>query len=825
MGDNPEPKATEILTRLGRILDAYPDEIYVIDPADLCIVQANGGSGQALGYAADELAGMPATTIMAGHSVQTLGELLRPLLAGDRDVLEVSGTHRRKDGRSYPVEVRFRLSDGDGATLLVAVATDVGQRRAVEERLRRINRAMTTLTRATEVLIHASDTMQLLDEVCRIVVDVGNYRLAWIGTVRHDESKSIVPIARYGTGVGYVDDAVISWSEFDPRGLGPTGTAVRARKPQVARFTATQSSYGPWRDAALHYGFGSSVALPLVVFDQVTGVLNIYASEPDAFDADEMRLLDDLARNVSYGLAALRTELRRRRTERELKESEERYRALVELSPDAILAHADSVVVFANAAAQRVFRVTSGDSLIGRPVLDLVHPDHRQSAQERMMAQTVPTQLVEERLLRLDGEDFYAEVVITELTLHGERTRLVVIRDVTERRQVRDQLVQAAKLATLGEMAAGMAHELSQPLNVIRMAAEGALMLIRRGRASEEYKSKQFDLIADQTRRMAEIIDHIRIFSRKDTGEVETFDAAVAVRMAVELFERQLRGDAVVISTTYPHTPCPVVGRPVQLEQVVMNLLANAADAVREKQRSASDGAFHGKLEVVTTCSEDLGLIWIAVSDNGTGIPAPALTRIFEPFFTTKEIGRGTGLGLSVSFGIIAAMNGRLDACNNKEGASFVITLPLAPSATCITTLEAAAQSGGEMAAGTGGRGKPRHLLVVDDEPEAVEAMAGYLRESGYRVTTAANGLEAWDAFQADPAEVVITDLRMPKGDGRELIGRLRERDPLLPIIVVTGHMGSTERLDDEDDDLAVVMKKPVSLHTLADMVDQFLSD
>ncbi len=818
MGDNNEPNAADRgLMRLGRVLDAACDEIYVIDSDALTILQANRGACEALGYTADELAGLPATAVMAGHSEQTLAQSLRPLMTGERQIVQLSGTHRRKDGGSYAVDVRFQLSNAEQPPILLASATNVGQLRLVEEQLRRINRAMTTLTRATEALIHATDTMQLLDEVCRIAVDVGSYRLAWIGTVRHDEARSIIPIARYGGESGYLDDAVISWSEADERGRGPTGTAVRTRRPQVARFTATESTFAPWREAALRHGFGSSIALPLVVFDQVTAVLNIYAAEPDAFDADEMRLLGDLARNVSYGLAALRTELRRRRTERELKESEERYRALVELSPDAILAHAAGVVVFANAAAQRVFRVPDGDGLVGRAVLDLVHPDYRAVALQRMLAPVLPTQLLEERLLRLDGEEFFSEMVITELTLHGAKTRLVVIRDVTERRQVRDQLVQAAKLATLGEMAAGMAHELSQPLNVIRMGAEGALMLIRRGRASEDYKSKQFELIADQTRRMAEIIDHIRIFSRKDTGEVETFDAAVAVRMAVELFERQLHGDGVAISATYPHTPSPVLGRPVQLEQVVMNLLANAADAVREKLRRSGDEGFRGKLEVVTTCSEDLGLIWIAVSDNGTGIPAQALERIFEPFFTTKEIGRGTGLGLSVSFGIIAAMSGRLDACNNKEGASFVITLPLAQVAAVPIPLEATPEPRPAPSA------DGRHLLVVDDEPEAVAAMAAYLRECGYRVGTASNGLEAWEVFQADPAEAVITDLRMPKGDGRELIRRLRQHDPLLPIIVVTGHMGSTERLDDDEDDLVVVMKKPVSLQVLAETVDQFL--
>ncbi len=802
---------------LGGILDASSEKIFVFEAVGLRILEANRRACDKLGYADDGLAGRLATDILAGHAADDLRRILAPLLDGSAERLILHTLCRRRDGTTYPVELRLQAVDDQPPTVL-AIAGELGGDGRVERALKRVNRAMTALTRATEAMIHAADWQELLDRVCHIVVEVGGYRLAWVGWVRHDEARTIEPVSKCGVAVDYVDKARITWGD-EPHGCGPAGTAVRSRQLQVAHDTSVAGSFGPWSEAALRHGLGSMISLPLAVQEQVVGVLNIYAAEADAFDADEVRLLDDLARNLSYGIGALRAEEQRRRAESELKESEERYRALVELSPDAILAHRRGRIVFANAAADRAFRVPEGETLIGRQILDLVHPVDRDAARERVEASIVPAQLVEEKLVRFDGDVFHAEVMVSLVAFHGLDARLVVVRDITDRKQVQDQLVQAAKLATLGEMAAGMAHELSQPLNVIRMSSEGALMLMRRGRATDDYKRKQFQLIADQTRRMAEIIDHIRIFSRKDTGAVEMFDAAEAVRLAIELFERQLRGDNIRVSATYPDAACPVLGRPVQLEQVIMNLLANAADSVRDKRRRPGSDGLQGRLEVVTTCSEDLGLVWIAVSDNGTGIPEKTLDRIFEPFFTTKDVGRGTGLGLSVSFGIVDAMDGRIDACNNKEGASFVVTLPLAACTGSSLGQEPAA-------AGEQPSAPPRdhHLLVVDDEAEAVEAMAGYLRECGYRVSVAANGVDAWETFQADPAELVITDLRMPKGDGRELIGRLRGRDPLLPIIVVTGEMGMTERLSDElDDELAVVLNKPVSLAFLAETVDQFL--
>jgi two-component system, cell cycle sensor histidine kinase and response regulator CckA len=248
----------------------------------------------------------------------------------------------------------------------------------------------------------------------------------------------------------------------------------------------------------------------------------------------------------------------------------------------------------------------------------------------------------------------------------------------------------------------------------------------------------------------------------------------------------------------------------VQLEQVVMNLLSNSHHALKEKrERDGLDG--QARIAVAMHVHDDCAVI--TVSDTGPGIPADVRARIFEPFFTTKEAGRGTGLGLSVSFGIINAMGGKLELLPSKSGAVFAVRLPVAQSALDVETPPSAPPEASD-----------GHVMIVDDEVEAAKSLGHFLREMGCRVTLCTGGAEAFDKFMADPADVVITDLRMPSGGGEQLVEKLRDFDPLLPIVIVTGHLGATERLADNlRDDRCAVLKKPVALGRLGEIIASFL--
>lgn len=189
---------------------------------------------------------------------------------------------------------------------------------------------------------------------------------------------------------------------------------------------------------------------------------------------------------------------------------------------------------------------------------------------------------------RADGGKMICEVITAPVTFKGRQCLHTVLRDVTARRAEQISVAQSAKLATLGELAAGMAHELAQPMNIIRMAAEAALLdLDKTGESSVTDDRDRFKMIAAQASRMGEIIDHMRIFTRRDAGPEQRFDATESARAALAMIAHGLRGDGVAVEVDLPDTGAACVrGRPVQLEQVVLNLLTNA--------RRRGDGTFGG---------------------------------------------------------------------------------------------------------------------------------------------------------------------------------------------------------------------------------------
>lgn len=184
-------------------------------------------------------------------------------------------------------------------------ASDITARKQSERALLRLNHTLRTLTSANQTLVRATSEQELLQKMCRMLIDVGGYRMAWIGMAENDEAKTVRVAAIAGHDDGYVEQAHVSWAD-NQRGRGPTGTAIRIGKPQVNRSFATDPRMAPWRDEALKHGYASSVALPLPAKTGAFGALTIYSAEQDAFDPEELKLFIELADNLAYGIAALR---------------------------------------------------------------------------------------------------------------------------------------------------------------------------------------------------------------------------------------------------------------------------------------------------------------------------------------------------------------------------------------------------------------------------------------------------------------------------------------------------------------------------------------
>jgi len=529
---------------------------------------------------------------------------------------------------------------------------------------------------------------------------------------------------------------------------------------------------------------------------------------------DDQPALESILRNITA----------RRRTERALMESELRYRTLFELAPDAMLVHDGQTILFANAAAAKIFGAQDERSLYQIALDEILPKDSSPDDHARLATWEDGGQITSCRLRRLDQQTFDAEVVTAPSNYHSEAVCHTVIRDVTERKLVDATMAQNAKLASLGGMAAGLAHELSQPLNIMRFAADGGLLKMNRGKANDALHLKNYKLIQDQAERMGSIMDSMRIFSRKDPGPIVEFDLALCVRDIAHLLRNPFRVDNVNITVTGAVSGLIAMGSPIQLEQVLLNLLKNARDSIVDDHQGTVTG-WDGLITINCQARPERHDAVIRISDNGGGIDDADIKHIFDPFFTTKEIGQGTGLGLSLSHEIIVGMSGVLSAENTPDGACFTLALPLCDHAHAEDQTASADKTAPVSLTQPSLTSAPplfknRHVLVVEDEAEAARAMADYLTEEGFTVTTANDGKTGLAAYQAHNPDVVITDIRMPGFSGTELIQALRRINANLPIIAVTGHLGETEVIDSGPGAPPVdVLKKPVSLMELSQKI------
>jgi len=259
--------------------------------------------------------------------------------------------------------------------------------------------------------------------------------------------------------------------------------------------------------------------------------------------------------------------------------------------------------------------------------------------------------------------------------VHGQRRLHELVGywvDITEERERATQLAQASKLATLGEMATGMAHELSQPLASISMAAENALNMLQKSPSSIEMVGQKLSRISEQAIRAAKLIDHMRIFGRREGGDARPLSLASAVEGSLTIMAGRLRSARVTVTCDIESDAANVMGSIVLVEQVLINLIGNACDATAAADPPIPDD----RRAIEITVREKNGSIILIVADHAGGIRDADLTRIFEPFFTTKPLGKGTGLGLSISYGIVTDMGGKMIAYNSADGAVFELSFP-----------------------------------------------------------------------------------------------------------------------------------------------------
>ena len=639
-------------------------------------------------------------------------------------------------------------------------------------------RALQVINRCDAAIWSLRTRQELFEEICRLAVQAGGYRMAWVGLPVDDADRAVRVAARAGANGEFLEGARFVWSDT-PRGQSAVGECLRTGGAQSRRLPDDAARLEPWREAWRLAEFQSVGTVPFLQGGRAVGALVLYSSRPEAFDDAETALLDRLGKSISYALDFLD----KSEKERTLVEELQKLAHAIDSSPvSVVITDAKASIEFVN---RKFTEVTgySADEVRGRNPR-LLKTGETSAEEYRRLWATVSGGGIWQGVFhnrRKDGGTFWEFATISPVM--GEdgviRNYIAVKEDLTEKRALESQLRQAQKMESLGALAGGVAHDFNNLLTVIGGHCE--LLAL-----SEPITPDAASSIADirsAAERAAALTKRLLQFGRKHPMLLRRVELGEVVRDSGRMLGRLL-GENYELEFSMPAEPLPLSADPAMLEQVLMNLVLNARDAMPSGGRIRVEISEAARTLALPPGVEPAPQGWalLSVTDSGCGIPPADRQRIFEPFFTTKEIGKGTGLGLSVVDGIVRQHRGWVavdDAAGG--GAVFNVYLPRGSEpAAAAPAPDASAPA----------RGTERILYVEDDE--ALRALtARVLRGYGYDVTEAESGpagLARWSE-RTRPFALLLTDMVMPGGmTGAELGRRLRADAPGLRVLVTSGY-------------------------------------
>jgi PAS domain S-box-containing protein len=564
------------------------------------------------------------------------------------------------------LEIKVRLRTGELERANEQLRIEIAEHQRTEAALRKVHRALKVLSQCNNAFVHAGEESVLLHEICRIIVEAGEYRLAWVGFAEEGEEKAVRPVAQAGYESGYLEELNITWADTE-RGRGPTGTAIRTGTLCIARDIVNDPYFSPWRKEALKRGYASSIALPLIGDDRGFGALNIYAAEPDAFDQEESRLLMELANNLAFGIVALRTRVGREKTEEELRRSEARYRAIVEDQTELICRHLpDTTLTFANDAYCRYFG-KGREEWFGRSFLSSVAAADRMRVHDEMrnLSRENPVATVEHRVEGPGGGSRWQlwthRMILDPQGRHIEFQS--VGRDITERKAMEEALAKSAEKIKL--FAYSITHDLKSPAVGIYGMTK---LLCKHYRDSLDERGKEYcDKILRASEHVASLVDKINtyIVAKEAPLNLERVNMSEIIRLVGDEFSPQF----VVrqIAWFQPTIPVEIVADRLSMVRVFRNFVDNALKY---------GGDELSEIRIDYDESEDCHIF--SVSDDGAGVTHGDYEGIFA-LFQRDESARaveGAGLGLAIVKEIAERHNGRVWAEPGKpRGTTFRIAV------------------------------------------------------------------------------------------------------------------------------------------------------
>jgi PAS domain S-box-containing protein len=491
---------------------------------------------------------------------------------------------------------------------------------------------------------------------------------------------------------------------------------------------------------------------------------------------------------LQYALAQQKEQLKQYSTQleelvaqrtRELAVSEQKYRGLFDYANDGVAVY-DSSGIIVN--VNRKFCELHGfpvEALIGTSIKVLDAGKDDAEKDDRFWRILKGESLIyETRHYRKDGETILLEVSAKCLEIEGNIYVQAFHRDISDKKRLQEQLFQSQKMESIGMLAGGLAHD----FNNIISAIIGHVDMMNEDDSLSSGAKKHLAIVESSSRRASQMISKLLKFARKGTVDIQPVALNSVVRDTTELIGKTLSHRNVEVKLALDDTIPPLLGDANQMEQVVMNLMVNAADAMPSGgtiKVATTVRKFGHEAAIIHPLLVPGSYVILRVTDSGTGIPDDVKDKIFDPFFTTKEQGKGTGLGLAMVYGIVKEHKGAVTLSTQVgRGTTFEVYIPAAPVAPASQPSESAPKP----ASGT--------VMIVDDEEETLRFVRDTVESFGYKVIAVGNAIQALQIFREKSGEIdlVITDIFMPVIDGRDMIRNVKAIKPSVKVLAMSGY-------------------------------------
>ncbi len=574
------------------------------------------------------------------------------------------------------ISALFPVLDAEGLPSAVCgMAFDITHKKH-EEQLHEAHRSLAILANGNHAVLHARSEQNLARDICHILCESGGFPAAWI-VVSSMDTGEIEPMAH----CGFSDDFLQQLHAVCLESASPSCPCQEAM--DTLRIVRRQVGDDPDTDSAVtrvarEAGFRSFAAIPLSLGGELLGALHVFSHQAETFDEEETRLLDRLAENMAHGIRAMRMEKIRTRVLRALERSEARFRAVVQDQTETICRfNKYGQFTFTNEVFCRFFNKNPED-LMGRTWHSTCFHEDLERVERELstLSPDNPVIFVENRVFNGYGEVIWMQFVNRGFfDADGELVEVQSVgRDIQKQKMLQAETMRSAQLASVGELAAGVAHEINNPINGIINCAQ----ILSDEAALAGRPDKYQQMIIHESRRIARIVNSLLHLARDGNEPDEEVSLPDILEYSLDLLRTQMLKSGVRITVETPVSGnCPRIrARSGGMQQVFINLLNNAHHALNQRFPSPCK---EKRLRIRFINRQENGRQWVCVyfKDNGAGISREHLERVFTPFFTTKRQGEGTGLGLTICRSIVEQFGGRISISGiPNEGAEVGVTLP-----------------------------------------------------------------------------------------------------------------------------------------------------